>query len=159
VADIWTTLGAANSELGYPLANLETDSLCARENFERGYMVWFDRPGDTDLVWAAVRPNPNANSGSRSYKFTDTWPGSPEYWCEDAAARAPLGPKRGFGMLWCIYPNLQADIGYAIDEEIGGPEYPRCEGQLFQGGAILHNPLDSSYWVFIENGGWYRFDQ
>jgi serine/threonine protein kinase len=159
VADIWTTLGAADSELGYPLANLETDSLCARENFERGYMVWFDRPGNTDLVWAAVRPNSTANSGSRSYKFTDTWPGSPEYWCEEAAARAPLGPKRGFGMLWCIYPNLQADIGYAIDEEIGGPEYPRCEGQLFQGGAILHNPLDSSYWVFIENGGWYRFDQ
>jgi hypothetical protein len=122
-------------------------------------MVWFDRPGDTDLVWAAVRPNPAANSGSRSYKFTDTWPGSPEYWCEEAAASAPLGPKRGFGMLWCIYPNLKADIGYAIEEEIGGPEYPRCEGQLFQGGAILHNPLDSSYWVFLDNSGWYRFDQ
>ena len=48
-------------------------------------------------------------------------------------------------------------LAEALDEEMGGPDYPRCEVQAFQGGAILHNPLDAKYWVFIDNGGWYRF--
>jgi len=122
-------------------------------------MLWFDRPGDSDLVWAAAVPDQTATSGNTSYRFSDQWPGSPEYWCDEAAARAPLGPKRGFGMLWCSYPNLRANIGYAIEEEVGGPDYPRCEGQLFQGGAIVHNPLDVTFWVFVDNGGWYRFGE
>jgi hypothetical protein len=152
-------LNQDQGELGYPVAEPVRDRLCARENFERGYMLWFDNPQDPDFVWAAVISNPAADSGSRSYKFTDTWPGSPEYWCDEAAARAPLGPKRGFGMLWCIYPELRADIGPALDEEVGGPDHPRCEAQRFQGGAIVHNPLDAAYWVFIDNGGWYRFGE
>ncbi len=158
-ADIWTELNAGSGELGYPLADPVGDRLCARENFERGYMVWFDSPQEPQPVWAAVMPNRAANSGDKSYKFGDKWPGSPEYWCSDAEARAPLGPKRGFGMLWCIYPDLKADIGYALDEEVGGPTYPRCAAQLFQGGAIVHNPIDPQYWVFIDNGGWYRFSE
>jgi hypothetical protein len=145
--------------LGYPLTDPVGDRLCARENFERGYMIWFDSPQEPDPVWAAVMPNKSLNSGSKSYKFTDTWPGSPEYWCSEAEARAPLGPKRGFGMLWCIYPDLRADIGYALDEEVGGPDYPRCAVQLFQGGAIVHDPHIAKYWAFIDNGGWYRYDQ
>jgi len=135
------------------------DRLCARQYFARGYLVWFDSPQDPDFVWAAAIPNSAANEGTTSYLFTDTWPGSPEYWCREAEARAPLGPRRGFGMLWCEYADLRADIGQAVEEEIGGPDYPRCEAQLFQGGAILHNPLDAKYWVFIDNGGWYRFDE
>jgi len=121
-------------------------------------MLWFDR-GDSDVVWAAVVPNQAAGSGSTAYRLTDQWPGNPEYWCDEAAARAPIGPKRGFGMLWCIKPDMRAGVGYAIEEEVGGPDYPRCEGQLFQGGAIVHNPLDATYWVFMENGGWYRFGE
>ncbi len=158
-AAIWSALGGGDSELGYPLLNPVGDRLCARQYFERGYMVWFDSPQDPDPVWAAVIPDPAANRANKSYRFSDTWPGSPEYWCADAEARAPLGPKRGFGMLWCKYPDLRADIGQARDEELGGPDYPRCEVQAFQGGAILHNPLDAKYWVFIDNGGWYRFDE
>lgn len=158
-ADIWTALNAGNGDLGYPLANWEGDSLCAREKFERGYMLWFDRPNDTDLVWAAAVPDPAATSGATSYRFSDQWPGSPEYWCPEAQARAPLGPKRGFGMLWCIHPDLRASIGNAIEEEVGGPDYPRCEAQLFQGGAIVHQPLDAVWWVFVDRAGWYRFGE
>jgi len=158
-ADIWTELDAGAGELGYPILNPVGDRLCARQNFERGYIVWFDSPQDPDPVWAAVIPDQAADSANKSYKFTDTWPGSPEYWCSEAEARAPLGPKRGFGMLWCEYLDLRADIGQALDQELGGPDYPRCEVQAFQGGAILHNPLDAKYWVFIDNGGWYRFNE
>lgn len=158
-ANIWTALGAETSELGYPVSNPERESLCARQKFERGYMLWFDRPSDTDVVWSAIIPDPAATRGNKSYKFTDQWPGNPEYWCDEATARAPLGPKRGFGMLWCINPTFQAEIGNATEEEAGGPDYPRCEGQLFQGGAIVHNPLDATYWVFINNGGWRRFGE
>ena len=158
-ADVWNALNAANGDLGYPLTNPVGDRLCARQYFERGYMIWFDSPQDPDPVWAAVMPNPALNNDQKSYKFTDTWPGNPEYWCSEAQAHAPLGPKRGFGMLWCTYTNLRADIGNARDEEKGGPDNPRCAVQPFQGGAIVHNPLDAKYWVFIDNGGWYRFDQ
>ncbi len=157
-ADIWAALGQENSELGYPVSEPVGDRLCARQNFQRGYMVWFDNPQDPDPVWAAVMPG-SGQSGDKSYKFTDTWPGSPEYWCAEAETYAPLGPKRGFGMLWCEYPALRADVGNAVDEEVGGPDHPRCAAQPFQGGAIVHTPLDSAYWVFIDNGGWYRFDQ
>jgi serine/threonine-protein kinase len=158
-ADIWTILDGGQGALGYPVLNPVGDRLCARQYFARGYMVWYDSPQDPDFVWAAAIPNAAANEGTTSYLFTDTWPGSPEYWCSEAEARAPLGPRRGFGMLWCEYADLRADIGQAVEEEIGGPDYPRCEAQLFQGGAILHNPLDAKYWVFIDNGGWYRFDE
>jgi hypothetical protein len=157
-ADIWNALGEGNGELGYPMANPVGDRLCARQNFERGYLIWFDNPQDPDPVWSAVITNPG-DSGDKSYKFTDTWPGNPEYWCSEAEVYAPLGPKRGFGMLWCIYPDLRADIGNALDEEVGGPDYPGCAAQPFQGGAIVHVPIDANYWVFIDNGGWYRFDQ
>jgi hypothetical protein len=152
-------LSAGDGELGYPVANPVGDRLCARQYFEGGYMVWFDSPQDPDPVWAAVIPNPAENSAGKSYKFTDTWPGSPEYWCNEAEAKAPIGPKRGFGMLWCNYADLRTDIGQALEEEVGGPAYPGCEAQPFQGGAILHVPLDAKYWVFIDDGGWYRFDE
>jgi len=156
--DIWDWLDGPTGSLGYPLANPVEDRLCARQNFERGYMIWFDSPEDPDPVWAAIYNGSARNEGSKSYKFTDTWPGEPEFWCADAEANAPQGPRRGFGMLWCIYPDLRADVGQALDEEVGGPDYPGCSVQLFQGGAIAHVPLDSSYWAFIDNGGWYRFD-
>ncbi len=159
LADLWTTLGAGQSPLGYPSADPLGERLCARQNFERGYLLWVENTQKPDFVWAAVLPNRADTSGVKAYRFTDTWPGSPEYSCDDASARAPIGPKRGFGMLWCNYPNLRADIGNALDEEIGGPDYPRCEVQLFQGGAITHVPLDQAYWVFIEGGGWYRFGE
>lgn len=158
-ADLWTSLGAGQSALGYPLADPLGERLCARQNFERGYLLWLENSQKPDFVWAAVIPNPADSNGSKAYRFTDTWPGSPEYTCDEAAARAPLGPKRGFGMLWCNYADLRADIGAALDEEIGGPDYPRCEVQLFQGGAIAHVPLDHVYWVFIESSGWYRFGE
>jgi tRNA A-37 threonylcarbamoyl transferase component Bud32 len=156
---IWATLGQGSSELGYPTTSPVGNRLCARQLFERGYMIWFDSPQDPDPVWAAVIPNDGRNSGAKSTLFTDTWPGEPEYWCKEAEAHQPTGPRRGFGMLWCIYPDLRADIGQAREEEIGGPAYPPCEAQQFQGGAIVHNPLDAKYWVFINNGGWYRFDE
>lgn len=158
-SDIWTALNGGDGPLGYPIVDPVGDRLCARQYFERGYIVWFDSPQDPDPVWAAVIPAPSENKASKSYKFTDTWPGNPTYWCSEAEARAPLGPRRGFGMLWCIYPDLRNDMGHAVDEEVGGPDYPRCAVQPFQGGAILHNPLDAKYWVFIDNGGWYRFDE
>jgi hypothetical protein len=157
--DIWAALDGGQGELGYPVAQPVGERLCARENFERGYMLWVDSPQDPDIVWAIVRTSLADTTGQKSYKFTDTWPGQPEYWCDAAAARAPIGPKRGFGMLWCIYDDLRADIGQALEAEIGGDAYPRCEAQLFQGGAIAHNPFDSAYWVFINNGGWYRFGE
>jgi serine/threonine protein kinase len=156
--DIWDRLGGSAGSLGYPLANPVEDRLCARQNFERGYMLWVDSPQDPDPVWAAIFVSATRNLGSKSYKFTDTWPGEPEYWCTEAEKNAPLGPKRGFGMLWCIYPNLRADVGQALDKEVGGPDYPGCSFQLFQGGAIAHTPFDSSYWAFIDNGDWYRSD-
>lgn len=159
LADLWTTLGAGQSVLGYPIADPVSERLCARQNFERGYLLWVESTQKPDFVWAAVMPNRAGSSGSKAYHFTDTWPGSPEYTCDEAAARAPFGPKRGFGMLWCNYANLRADIGVALDEEIGGPDYPRCEIQLFQGGVMAHVPLDQAYWVFIESGGWYRFGE
>lgn len=159
LADLWTTLGAGQSPLGYPIADPMNERLCARQNFERGYLLWVESSQKPDFVWAAVMPNRADNSGGKTYRFTDTWPGSPEYSCDEAAARAPLGPRRGFGMLWCNYPALRTDIGAALDEEIGGPDYPRCEVQLFQGGVMAHVPLDQAYWVFIESGGWYRFGE
>jgi hypothetical protein len=158
-ADIWTSLNTGNGELGYPLANPVGERLCARQYFERGYMLWFDSPQKPAPVWAAVMPNPALNSDRKAYKFTDTWPGGADYSCAEAQAHAPLGPKRGFGMLWCMYTDLRTDIGQARDEEKGGPDNPRCAMQPFQGGAIVHNPLDAKYWVFIDKGGWYRFDQ
>ncbi|GAB4433902.1 MAG: hypothetical protein Kow0031_15540 [Anaerolineae bacterium] len=159
ISDIWGALNAGSGELGFPLTQREGERLCARQRFERGFMLWFDRPGESDVVWGAAVSSPAATSGSPSFRFADQWPGSPEYWCNEASARAPLGPKRGFGMLWCIYPELRNSIGNAIEEEIGGEALPRCEAQLFQGGAIVHQPMDGAWWVFIDSAGWYRFGE
>jgi hypothetical protein len=145
--------------LGYPLADVVGDRLCTRQYFERGYMLWVDVPQDPNVIWAAVIPNPTGTSGSRSYRLADTWPGSPEYWCSAAEANAPLGPKRGFGMQWCNSAELQSGLGLAREAELGGPDYPRCALQSFQGGAMVHVPLDARYWVFVDGGGWYRFDE
>ncbi len=155
-AYIWATLNEVEGEPDYPTAESEANRLCARQNFERGYSLWFDDPQNPDRIWAAVTPNPAADSGSKAYNLADTWPGTPEYWCSAAQANAPLGPKRGFGKVWCENSNLRADIGQAVEVETGSPP---CEAQDFQGGTIVYIPLDATYWVFINEEGWYRFDE
>jgi hypothetical protein len=58
-----------------------------------------------------------------------------------------------------MHTNLRANIGYARNKEKGGPDNSCCAVQPFQGGAMVHNPLDAQYWFFMDKEDWYRFDQ
>lgn len=153
-ASIWQVEADA---LGYPLADAAAERLCARQPFERGNLVWVDMPDDPNLIWGVVGDSPTVGGGQKWYRLVDDWPGSPDFWCPEAEANAPIGPRRGFGKQWCAVSGLRIDLGRALEEEKGGPDYPRCELQFFQGGTILHVPLDNAFLVLIDGGGWRRY--
>ncbi len=156
-ARIWALEQAEAGPLAYPQAAAVTDRLCARQQFERGYMLWVDLPENPDVIWATIGASASAGSGAKWYRLVDDWPGTPDFWCSEAEANAPLGPRRGFGKQWCAVPGLRVDLGQAVAEEKGGADNPRCELQFFQGGAILYAALDNAYLVLYDEGGWRRY--
>jgi hypothetical protein len=57
----------------------------------------------------------------RFRRFDDTW--APGIDPEGGGETPPLGliePKRGFGKVWRLFPDVRSLLGWAINEEVGG---------------------------------------
>ena len=165
-ANIWRTLGEGDGELGYPLADPIGDTLCARQPFPSGHMIWvearssvagcFEFCADPARIFVAVLPTAGATSGPTSFERPDEWSG-PHHSCPEAAANGEAGPVRGFGKVWCDDATVKDAVGLPSEPELGGPSYPRCTSQLFQGGIIIDSPLDAATWVITHAGPWHEF--
>jgi hypothetical protein len=156
--DIWEELGGGDSRLGYPTGPEINDRNFAKQYFENGLMYWWDNPDDPDQIWVIDSPAPDLRSGARSNRYPDEWDGDDEVSCEAAAANAEKGPLRGFGWLWCQRPELQSRLGNPVEPEAGSSGNPPFGRVLFfQGGVMLHNPLNAEVYVLFDQGDWQRF--
>jgi hypothetical protein len=156
--DIWEALEAGDSRLGYPTQPEINDRNFAKQYFENGLMYWWDNPDGADYIWVIDSPAADLRSGSRSNRYPDEWDGDDDVSCDAAAANAEKGPVRGFGWLWCQRPELQTRLGNPVESEAGSGGTPPFGRVLtFQGGVMLHNPLNAEVYVLFDQGDWQRF--
>ena len=157
-AEIWQSLGAGRSRLGYPTEPPVDDRDYARQYFEKGLMYWWDSPADEDVIWVIDTPADDLNSGKTSNRYIDSWDGGEEVTCQAALANGNLGPLRGFGKQWCDRPELQSRLGNPISPEAGSSGSPPYgQVQFFQGGVMLMNPINQEIYVIFDQGDWQRF--
>jgi hypothetical protein len=100
--------------LGCPI-NEQHSSQSAEETFEHGHMLWRDNRGDLDSVYV-IFDNGTFRSFSR---VTDPFVEGVtlEYSC--GTHSSPPSPRRGFSVVWCNHPDVRAQLGDAVDYELG----------------------------------------
>ena len=118
-------------------------------------MFWWDAPEGPGIIWVIDSPAPGFGDGATSNRYIDTWDGDDPYACAEARDG---GPVRGFGKVWCDFPELQTRLGFPSEPEGGsGGKAPFASVQFFQGGVMIHNPLNNESYVLFEQGDWQRF--
>jgi hypothetical protein len=156
--DIWHEVGGGDSRLGYPTGPEISDRNFAKQYFEKGLMYWWDNPDGPAYIWVIDSPATDLKSGTTWNRYPDTWQGGDEYSCDEARANGGSGPVRGFGQLWCERPELQTRLGNPREREAGsGGNPPYGHVQFYQGGVMLHNPLNAEVFVLFAQGDWLRF--
>ena len=158
-AEIWQAVGAGDSRLGYPTGPEIDDRDFARQYFENGLMYWWDSPAEAGYIWVVDSPqNADLTGGATWNRYPDSWDGEEEFPCEAARRNDDMGPRRGFGQLWCERPELRTRLGNPRDREAGsGGSPPFGHVQFYQGGVMLYNPINGEVFVLFDQGDWQRF--
>lgn len=140
-------------QLGCPLYPEPKAIQDAEQPFENGHMFWRE---DLRHIYVVYEQGPL--EGTRQV-YSDEWEeGDPDYSC---AAPAPPPereqPKRGFGLVWCDLGGAEAEIGWALEEEMGffeGQGDPLA--QDFDSGVVFRDSAGTvngeAYVLFGETG-------
>lgn len=144
--NLWSD-SAIYMRLGCP-RNAGHTSFSAEEAFEGGSMLWRQ---DKDQIYAIF--NNGAWQG-----FVDTFvEGDPQFECGQASS--PPSPQRGFSQVWCRHGEVRANLGNAIETEIGfcmqggGP----CDVfQDFDGGFMFYSQRFRAVYALFNDGTWRR---
>jgi hypothetical protein len=140
-------------QLGCPLYPTPKAIQDAEQSFENGEMYW---RADQRHIYVVYVQGPL--EGTRQV-YLDEWEeGDPDYSC--AAPPPPPEreqPKRGFGLVWCKLGGADAEIGWALEEELGffeGQGDPLA--QDFDSGVIFRDSLgtvNGKAYVFFSGTG------
>ncbi len=110
-AELWQEY---KSQLGCPLYPTPVTIQDAEQPFENGHMFW---RADLRHIYVVYEQGPLV--GTRKV-FLDEWEeGDPDYSCAATPPDELVQPKRGFGQVWCKLGGPEADIGWALEEELG----------------------------------------
>jgi hypothetical protein len=127
----------------------------AEQHFERGLMHWgrLDLDGEPEFEVHVIvygEGGVNTQTGDLWGRFIDYWKeGDDEYSCPQAIP--PLGPRRGFGKVWCQY--VRDSVGAPVEEE----KAIQAGYQNFQRGVMFWMPSDGGIYVLFNQGDW-RFE-
>ena len=144
---VWTWLGGNAGRLGPPLGPAITRQV-AWQHFEGGLMHW-GGANETAQPQIHVLNSGEVRSQQTWERFADTWTeGSQPYAC--AEARPPLGPRRGFGQVWCQAQPVRAALGQPLTEE----RNEAAGYQTFRGGLMLWSPTEEGVYVLFDEGDW-----
>ena len=157
---LWDDLNQGNGPLGYPLGSAITSGNYARQHFEQGFMFWWEAAEEPQPIWVIYLPDPFASQGDTWARYDDRWNATlSEYPSACPEARAPLGPKSGFGLTWCHEVGVKEQVGRPLDDEVGSDNVSvKGAVQFFQGGVMFENPTDRQVWALIDGDGWYRLN-
>ncbi|RLF31625.1 MAG: hypothetical protein DRN08_07655, partial [Thermoplasmata archaeon] len=115
--DMWLTLGGATGDLGFP-TDPAVEAAHSGQKFESGWMYWRDNASDPDYIYALEYQSAGQQQGGTWTGYDDEWEeGMPVYSCSEAEDNHPLGPKLGFGLVWCTHASVRTGLGAAIEEE------------------------------------------
>ena len=156
-ADLWEN---AKLRLGYPLDVEYNDRTFATQRFERGDMFWLENPGEIPYIWAIDGQIIDVHGGATWNVYQEDWaPDEVEFYnCFAATANGEIGPRYGFGKLWCDHQELIVRLGQPVEYEVGNHgEPPFARVQFFQGGVMLYNPLSKDTFMLFNQGDWLRF--
>jgi len=93
-------------------------SAAAEQHFEGGTMIWTEAE---DAIYVLVGDPTGAPAGSTHWnRFEDMWDESmPDRDPDLAPPEGRQQPIRGFGLIWREHPEIQEQLGWAIDSETG----------------------------------------
>lgn len=92
------------------------DIIVAEQVFEGGRMFYLQ---PVDRIWVLINDPDTRETGTWAVYENEWTEGMPEI---DPTIRPPDGyeqPRRGFGVLWRGNEELQAQLGFALDPEVG----------------------------------------
>jgi uncharacterized protein with LGFP repeats len=151
-AGVWSALGEEEGALGFPVDEARLDHSTAEQEFEGGLMYWRQGFGATPHhVFVLTRAGASPSTGTWS-RHVDTWrEGDPPLSCPEASL--PLGPVRGFGLIWCDSVVVQSSMGNPVDGEVGS----EAGFQKFSGGTLLWSVTTNHVYALLNDGTWQRF--
>ena len=149
---VWDALDGAEGDLGSPISDAMLDRNTAEQEFIGGTMYWRERYGPTPHhVFVLTRAGADVTKGTWT-RYVDTWSeGDDELSC--AEATLPLGPVRGFGLVWCENPAVQLAMGNPLGPEAGS----KAGFQRFSGGTLLWSSRLNYVYALLNDGTWRRF--
>ena len=147
---MWLALGGATSNLGFP-TDPPVEAAHSGQKFEHGWMYWRDNATEPDYIYTLEYESEEEQYTGTWERYDDEWEeGMPIYSCAAAEDNRPLGPKLGFGLVWCTHSSVRTGLGAAIEEE----QYYDGAYQDFEGGIMLWSARDDAITVLLDDGTW-----
>ncbi len=116
------------------------------QRFAGGQMFW---RSDNSTIY--VLPANQAYA-----RFDDTWTDNqPAYTCPDLGpAQTPPTPQRGFGKVWCDYPQVREQLGNAASQEMAA----EAVVQEFENGLVFQLKGSETYLLDGRSNDWQRVE-
>jgi hypothetical protein len=154
-AHVWA-LGGVGERLGDPAAEGVLDRWVADQFFEGGLAYWRNNESSSaNYVYVLLyEGGADETQGTAWLHFEDLWrEGAPEFSCPQAEANGDLGPKRGFGKVWCEQAAVRDGLGSPLVVEQGA----NAGFQDFENGTMLWLARLGYVYVLYHDGDWQRF--
>jgi hypothetical protein len=154
-AHVWA-LGDVGGQLGNPTADAVLERWVADQFFEGGLAYWRNNESSpANYVYVLLYGGgADETQGTVWLHFEDLWhEGTPELSCPQAEANGDLGPRRGFGKVWCEQTAVRDGLGSPLTVEQGA----NAGFQDFENGAMLWLARLGYVYVLYHDGGWHRF--
>ena len=155
-AHVWAAVGGESGRLGNPAAGAVLNRWVADQFFEGGLTYWRNNESvPANYVYALLYKNgTDETQGTAWLRFEDLWrDGMPQFSCPEAEANGDLGPKRGFGKVWCE----EAAVRDGLKLPLVGEQGANAGFQDFEKGTMLWIARLGYVYVLYDGGGWERF--
>jgi hypothetical protein len=154
-ADVWN-VAAVSGRLGNPVAEAVLDRWVADQLFEGGLAYWRNNEfSPANYIYVLFYAGgTDETQGAVWLQYEDLWhEGMPELSCPQAEANGALGPRRGFGKVWCEEVTVREGLGSPVAVE-GGAD---AGFQDFKGGTLIWASRLGYVYVLYDDGDWQRF--
>ena len=154
-AHVWA-LSGVGGRLGSPTAEAVLDRWVADQLFDGGLMYWRNNEfSPANYVYVLLYKDGTDETGGTVWlQYEDQWQeGMPDLSCPEAETNGALGPKRGFGKVWCEQAAVRNGLGSPAANEQGA----NAGFQDFEGGSMIWISRLGHVYVLYRDGDWERY--